>query len=370
MGVWCVVDARGEVAGVRPDTRVAGLSLLARHLRLAARCGFEGVLIVADEDVRVGCEAALAEEPAPAHVTVRFAAELPDAEADAGERVWVRMSLYAVYTADALRAAVGSGEAPVALVAIREARDLAAAKRALFASIRKNVDQDGVVAYYVVRIFSRAITRLVINTSISPNQISLSAMMLGVAAALCAGAGTRLGFVAAGLLFWWGTVVDCVDGELARLRLQGSKLGEWLDSMADEVSTYGVLIGLGVGMMRQDVYPPGWVVLAFVGAAVGILVHIKLYADLHRMGGVIDTAQYPWFFGTPSAGGPRSGLWARLTYWLAFCFRRDAFVTFVAILLLVDRPHWAAALLAGGAFVVLGMLSVHLVVMGARARAS
>ena len=41
-------------------------------------------------------------------------------------------------------------------------------------------------------------------------------------------------------------------------------------------------------------------------------------------------------------GGPRSGLSARLTYWLAFCFRRDAFVTFVAILLLVDRPHWAA----------------------------
>jgi hypothetical protein len=113
-----------------------------------------------------------------------------------------------------------------------------------------------------------------------------------------------------------------------------------------------------------------------------MLVHVKLYADLVRMGRAIDTAQYPWFFGTPFDGGQNQsdseseherGLGARLFYFISFFFRRDAYVTATAILLILGLRRVAVLVLGGGVAIIVLMFIIHhglMVVRGARGTAS
>jgi phosphatidylglycerophosphate synthase len=204
-----------------------------------------------------------------------------------------------------------------------------------------------------MRPLTRPLTRLLLPTPVTPNQVTLVALLCGVAAAVSAARGEA---ALAGILFWIGAAVDCVDGDLARLRVQGSRLGEWLDTLADDVSTLGLLLGLGVELAAEG-YGQTWLLLGIVGVLFGLLTEAKLYLDLHRLGLPIDTAQYPWFFGSP---GERRGPLGRTFYALSFLFRRDAFVTLVAILLIGGARRVPFLVLFGGAMVFAGMLAIHM----------
>ena len=122
-----------------------------------------------------------------------------------------------------------------------------------------------------------------------------------------------------------------------------------------------------MGLLRTD-QGHAWASFGLAAAALGVLAQVKIYLDLHRRGGTIDTAQYPWFFGTPAGGAsnrPRSAL-GGLVSAIAFLFRRDAVVTMIGALLLLDQRILAVAILAGGASVVVVLLAVHLLVTAAR----
>ena len=74
------------------------------------------------------------------------------------------------------------------------------------------------------------------NTPITPNQITF------LSAIVCAGAGAMLvllpgwgWLVAAALVFEFSFVLDCADGQLARLRKIASPLGHLLDFLMDEL---------------------------------------------------------------------------------------------------------------------------------------
>lgn len=379
MATYCLLDCQTRADGdITAATRVAGLSLLARHIRRSARLGWAGAVIVADGDTRALCERALRREPPPETFEVDYLAPgstpiPPGSPGPPGPSddvsAFVELDLCAIYDADSLRAAARDDGQPEPVITIASRADIAAAERMLYRNVRKSIDQDGVVAFYTFRVLSGFMTRALIDTPITPNHVSLTAMALGLAAAVCAALGTTAGLIAAGVLFWLGAVIDCVDGEIARLRIKGSKLGEWLDSMADEVSTYGLLLGLGIGLHTMG-YDPFWTRAAYVGFGVGLVVNIKQYSDLYRAGLHIDTAQYPWFFGDPSEAPADPGLWSHLVRWFGFAFRRDAFVTATAIMLIAGVPHWAVALLTGGALFVTVLLVVHLLVIAGRGRSA
>lgn len=344
--VWALIDARTS-GGVDATTRLGGLSLIARQVRMAARRKWAGALIqVADAAERSAIEAALAAEPPPPELAVEYAVggDLPDGDA----RTLVLMRAAAIYTADELEAAAARGGDAQPAVRIDGPDDLKPAERTLVRLIRKSIDQDGVVSYFCFRPISRQMTRLLIETPVSPNHVSIAAMLFGIAAAICAGVGGYTMVAVAGILYWVGAVVDCVDGELARLRLQGSKMGEWLDTLADDVSTYGLMAGLGIGLWSGGA-DPWWAWIGIGGAGLGFLLQAKLYADLHAWGMTIDTAQYPWFFGTPSEGtAGRRGAFGWFTYLIGFVFRRDAFVTIIGVVLVAGQPRAAVIGLAVG----------------------
>lgn len=363
--VWALIDARGRAdAEVGPSTTLAGLSLVARQVRMAARQGWAGAVVSIDgEPTRPDVERALAARPPRPGFPVEIVAS--DANAD-GERRYVKVATQALYTADELANAAASDRDPVPFMPIESRADVKRAEARLAVMIRKSVDQDGVVSYHAFRPISRLMTRAVLNTRVSPNHVSTVALLCGVAAAICAAFGGYYPVLAAGLLYWAGAVIDCVDGEIARLRIEGSKLGEWLDTLADDVSTYGLLAGLGIGLVA-DGYDPLWNAVGLGGAAIGFLVQAKIYYDLHRWQMTIDTAQYPWFFGAPSEGGAAErGLAGRIFYVIGFLFRRDAFVTGIAIVLALDLRRVATATLAAGVAIVLAIFLLHVAVTALR----
>jgi phosphatidylserine synthase len=349
---WLLVECDG--AAMPGTTRVAGLTLLGRHLKLAARLGFTGVVLSGHGDM-IGMVSALpvAERPEGLEVQVTSGAH--------SYPVTTTVELAAVYDKATLEQT-----RPEPMFRLSGPEDVAACYRVLERSIRKSVDQDGFVAVLAFRPLSRQMTRVLINTPVMPNHISFLALSFGIAAAIVAGFGGHFMVALAGVLYWVGAVVDCVDGELARLRLQSSKLGEWIDTLADDVSTYGLMAGLGVGLHRHGA-DSFWLYVGTIGGVVGFLQQVKLYLDLHRWGMTIDTAQYPWFFGAPSDEGvASSGVVGRLTYFIGFLFRRDAFVTMIGIVLLFGAARTAVVGLLAGLGIFTVIFVVHFTLMATK----
>ncbi|MGB9793189.1 MAG: NTP transferase domain-containing protein, partial [Thermacetogeniaceae bacterium] len=83
--------------------------------------------------------------------------------------------------------------------------------------------RDGLVARYINRKFSVPLTALLASTNIQPNHISLVSSLLCVAAAILFALGYPLW---GGLTAQLASIIDGVDGELARLKFLASPFGE------------------------------------------------------------------------------------------------------------------------------------------------
>lgn len=106
---------------------------------------------------------------------------------------------------------------------------------------------DGFFTTYFVSTYSRFIARWAARRGLTPNQVTLISIALGVLAALAFATGTRAGWVTGGVLIYFAFVFDCVDGQLARYARKFGVLGAWLDATFDRAKEYVVFAGLAVG---------------------------------------------------------------------------------------------------------------------------
>ncbi|MEV7611791.1 CDP-alcohol phosphatidyltransferase family protein [Streptomyces sp. NPDC089799] len=132
-----------------------------------------------------------------------------------------------------------------------------------------------------MREVSLRITRLLANTSVTPNQLTYLMTLCGVLAApalLIPGIwGAVLGVVFVQLYL----LLDCVDGELARWKKQYSLSGVYLDRVGAYLCDAAVLVGFG--LRAADLWGGGRIdwLWAFLGtlAALGAIL-IKAETDL------------------------------------------------------------------------------------------
>lgn len=85
---------------------------------------------------------------------------------------------------------------------------------------------------------------------ITPNQLSVLAMSLGLAAGLLFALGSYESFIIGGLLFAVANVIDCSDGMLARLKKNGTLTGRIVDGVVDYVVSISLYVGLAVGLQN------------------------------------------------------------------------------------------------------------------------
>src|SRR5262245_15213030 len=99
---------------------------------------------------------------------------------------------------------------------------------------------------WVSRPMAAPLVYLLRHTPVTPNQITFASLFVALGAAV-----TLLlwrehwGLVTAALLVQAAFVLDCVDGQLARIRGTSSLVGGYLDFLMDEIKAFTLVAALG-----------------------------------------------------------------------------------------------------------------------------
>ena len=110
---------------------------------------------------------------------------------------------------------------------------------------------DGFVDRYVNRKISGLLTRLFLALRWTPNTITVMSMLIGLVAAGFFIPGSWEFALIGALLFQLSVIIDCCDGEVARLTFSESKFGQELDIWADNVVHIAIFSGMACGAYLQ-----------------------------------------------------------------------------------------------------------------------
>ena len=104
--------------------------------------------------------------------------------------------------------------------------------------------RDGPVSRVLNRPVSRWLSRYLVRTTVTPNQISLISWMLSCVAAGLMAVGGYPALAAGGAVAQLASAVDGCDGEIARLKHSQSEFGGWFDAVLDRYADGVLLFGL------------------------------------------------------------------------------------------------------------------------------
>ena len=113
---------------------------------------------------------------------------------------------------------------------------------------------DGFFTTFFVSTWSRYLARWAARAGLTPNQVTIFALCVGLVAGAAFATGERAGYIAGAVLVYLSFVFDCVDGQLARYSRQYSKFGAYLDSMFDRSKEYAAFAGLAIGASSSEVW--------------------------------------------------------------------------------------------------------------------
>jgi len=335
-----------------PGTVIAGLPLVRRIVLAAQRAGFERILIhpracsepqllvgttaaLLDADTPVGPRARLVLMPVNVLPQARWLRALREMPLDP-ETLAVDSSLTAVVESagidEVLRSAgrAAGAEDLIAALSPRLARSTeagdpagrftlgsAAGARAaedwLLRSLIK--DTEGFMSRHVERRISLALTRRLVGTRITPNEMTLVSLTIGLLGAPFFLSAEPLQQLVGSLLFLTHSILDGCDGELARLKFQESPTGARLDFWGDNLVHVAVFGCMAAGWSMADASLWPWLLgaLAITGTAA------SAYLVAHRDGGA-------------AAAGPPGRL--------ADAVANRDFIYLVLVLACFGRAHW------------------------------
>ena len=335
-----------------PETVIAGLPLVRRIVLAAERAGFERILVhpracaqphllagtaaaVLGAETPVGPRARLVLVPANVLPQARWLRALREMPLEP-ETLAVDSSLTAVVESagidEVLRSAgqaagaedliatlsrrlaraTGAGD-PAGRFALGDAAGAPAAEDWLMRSLIK--DTEGFMSRHFERRISLAITRRLVDTSITPNAMTLVSLTIGLLGAPFFLSAEPLQQIVGSLLFLTHSILDGCDGELARLKFQESRTGARLDFWGDNLVHVAVFGCMAVGwtLAAASLWPLLLGALAITGTAA------SAYFVAHRDGAA-------------AAAGPPGRL--------ADAVANRDFIYLVLLLACFGRAHW------------------------------
>lgn len=149
------------------------------------------------------------------------------------------------------------------------------AKKKLLESLKS--PRDGFISRMINRRVSIKITKALADYDITPTEISLTSFLVCILSSIffCLRL-SILGGVAAQL----ASILDGVDGEIARLKFRSSRYGGYLDSILDRYADATILLGMSWLSYRQITHPVVLLVsaLALIGSPLSMLGKEKFQA--------------------------------------------------------------------------------------------
>jgi len=141
------------------------------------------------------------------------------------------------------------------------------AERRLLRSLAKPTD--GFISRHLNRRLSIATSRHLARWGVTPNLITTVVFLVSLVAAALAQSAAPLGLALGGLLFQVASVLDGCDGEVARLKFQGTRWGGWYDTVSDNIRYMLFYAALGVASFRlsgADIYL--WALIPFLALSI------------------------------------------------------------------------------------------------------
>ena len=123
----------------------------------------------------------------------------------------------------------------------------------IFRDYKKSIKHaifDETLTLYILRPIAFVFVKLLYPTSITPNQVSLMTIIVGIISGYFFSRGTVTCFVIGGSLYFFCMVLDCVDGMIARLKNSGTAVGRIIDGVADYLVGISVYVGMGIGFEK------------------------------------------------------------------------------------------------------------------------
>jgi phosphatidylglycerophosphate synthase len=115
------------------------------------------------------------------------------------------------------------------------------------------------------------LVKAVYKTNITPNQLTYTALVFGIISGYFYAQGLPHGFILGAIFFLLYNVFDCSDGQLARLKKNGTHAGRIIDGIADYIATLAVFIGIGFGYANHQENPGFWWFLIFLLAISSVI---------------------------------------------------------------------------------------------------
>ncbi len=251
--------------------------------------------------------------------------------------------------------------------------DAKIAQNMLTKSLRKPFgrDADGLIAYTINRPCSLFISKRIANSFITPNMVTVFGLILGLVAAGLMFTAIDFLMILAVILWQISSMVDGIDGELARMRMNPSHKGEWFDTVADDITNITFMFGLGHAMSIIKDCP----LYFYIASGVCVLMVIAclwFYREFVKMG-IASHNHFEWGFEAENKENKRKehrNIFRRFVDLVAGGFawiaKRDFYTFLIMILVIIHQtPIAYYVMLTGASFVGIGSL-IALTIRAAR----
>ena len=131
-----------------------------------------------------------------------------------------------------------------------------------------------IIDRYIIRKISGFITGLLVNTPVTPNQVTIISLILGIASAAFFSHGAHTYTIIAGLFYFISTVFDQCDGEVARHKQMTSDFGKTFDIIVDSIVNATITIGITIAIYKTN--GSGLSIIAGLLAMTGIVISLLL----------------------------------------------------------------------------------------------
>jgi hypothetical protein len=144
----------------------------------------------------------------------------------------------------------------------------------------KMAEVEEAVDMFFYRPLAFLLVKAIYKTNITPDHLTLGAIIFGLTGGFFYSFGLQETSVIGAIFYILFIILDCSDGQLARLKKNGTKIGRLLDGIADYIAVAAIYIGVAIGYANNDGQPAALLMLlALSGASVIIQ---SLLVDYYR----------------------------------------------------------------------------------------
>ncbi len=137
-----------------------------------------------------------------------------------------------------------------------------------------------IIDRYIIRKISGFITGFLVRTPVTPNQVTVISLILGLIAAVIFSFGGHTHTITAGLIFFLCIVFDQCDGEVARIKNMETEFGRSFDIIVDSIVSAAIVAGITFALYKAS--GSGFHIIIGLLAIIGISISIFLATYLGK----------------------------------------------------------------------------------------